>query len=85
MGAEGDGEGQDSALPNMVVSHSTQPEEQSRDKDGDRGPSQPRDGQTSLWQWAGLSLVGIKFTFLTNLRKQCTSVLVPVMPSHRHW
>lgn len=52
--AEGNGEVQGSALPNTAQSHSTQPEEQSGDRDSDWGPPQPRDGQTSPQQWADL-------------------------------
>lgn len=52
--AEGNDEGQGSAIPNTAQSHSTQPEEQSGDKDGDQGLPWPRDGQTSPQQWAEL-------------------------------
>lgn len=41
------------ALPNTVSSHSTHPEEQRGDRDGEQGQPQPRDGQTSLQLWAG--------------------------------
>lgn len=36
LGSRGDGEGQGSALPTMAPSCSTQPEEQSKDGDGDQ-------------------------------------------------